>query len=73
MNIGAIIKAKIIEGELNTRNEIKRAYDLNYVIVVDYLVTKVGYSKANCDLRELDNVIKDVIKLGYIYEIKKGN
>ena len=44
MNIGAIIKAKIIEGELNTRNEIKRAYDLNYVIVVDYLVTKVGYS-----------------------------
>ena len=73
MNIGAIIKAKIIEGELNTRTEIKRAYDLDYVIVVDYLVTKVGYSKANCDLRKLDYVINDIIKLGYIYEIKKGN
>ena len=75
MNIGEIIKAKIIEGENNTRSEILNALKSGYVVFIDYGddAQVVGY-KSDDVLNQFDDYtffIEDVVKNNYEYKIKK--
>lgn len=66
MNIGEIIKAKIIECETKIRNEITCAFRTNKIVVVDYGVQKVGYDNT-CDIARL---VDEVIKNNYPYIVE---
>lgn len=71
MNIGEIVKNKIIECENKIRNDFIDAYRNNKLIVVNYGydAQKCGYSRANLDHDLLESLINDVIKNNYSYVI----
>ena len=75
MNIGQIIKAKIIECDNSRREEIRSALNNGYVVFVDYEFDGMvcGYDKKMSIemLGSIEVLIEDVIKNNYKYEIKK--
>ncbi len=75
MNIGQIIKSKIIEGENNSREELRTALNSGHVVFIDYEFDGMvcGYDKKMSIemLGSIEVLIEDVIKNNYKYEIKK--
>lgn len=75
MNIGEIIKAKIIEGENQVRDELLEALKNGNIVLIDYGTDAqvVGYKSSDV-LNQFDaysTFIEEVVKNQYKYTIKK--